>query len=134
MGQFEDYVINQTKQVSDFASKEKDKAQKYIDQQKQMIKDYSSLKNLGRLNDFWEKSKWYLVLLLFIVVLVVYYKKNFGAINMAVAIILVFVFILVIIIFNDNKGTMGNSVSFAAHPLPPHLGLDGISNEIRFVN
>ena len=29
---------------------------------------------------------------------------------------------------------VGNAVPFAVDPLPPHLGLDGISNEIRFVN
>jgi len=97
--------------------------------------DYTSMNNLAKVNNFWEKSKWYLVGLLFFVVLIAYYKgKNMGTINMAVIIILVFLFVIILIVFNDRRGLVGNAVPFAVNPLPPHLGLDGISNEIRFVN
>jgi len=97
--------------------------------------NYTSMNNLAKLNSFWMKSKWYLVGLLFFLVLIIYYnKQKMGTINMAAIILIVFLFIIVIIAFNDNKGVMGNAVPFAVNPLPPHLGLDGVSNKIRFVN
>ncbi len=84
---------------------------------------------------FWNKACWYLVAILFAVVFMVYYKKDtLGAVNVSVVIALAFLFILVIIIFKDNKGVVGNSLVFAVDPMPPHLGLNGVSNEIRFVN
>lgn len=96
---------------------------------------YKMIKKLAFVNNFWNKSKWYLVAILFITVLVVYYKKNnLGPINMAVIIIFAIILILIIIIFSDNNGVVGNSLSRVVSPMPPHLGLDGISKEIRFVN
>jgi hypothetical protein len=83
---------------------------------------------------FWQKSKWYLALIFIITISAVYYQKNIGKLTFAVALLLAFIFIIVCIVFNDNQGLVGNAVPFAVDPLPPHLGLDGISNEIRFVN
>lgn len=83
---------------------------------------------------FWQNTKWYLALIFIITIMIVYYQKNIGKLTFAVGILFAFIFIIVCFVFNDNQGLVGNSVPFAANPLPPHLGLDGISNEIRFIN
>ena len=83
---------------------------------------------------FWQKSKWYLALIFLILIAASYYYKTIGKFTFGVGLLLSFLFIIVCIVFNDNQGLVGNSVPFAVNPLPPHLGLDGISNEIRFVN
>ena len=94
-----------------------------------------SVSVLGKIHEFWLASKWYLVGILLMIVFIVYYnKRSLGNVNMAVVIVLAILFMLVIMISGDNKGAWANSVPFAVHPLPPHLGLDGVSNDIRYAN
>ncbi len=124
-------LSDQLNKIKDDVKCDTEKAkQKY-----QEFKGYSTIGKLGVINRFWQKAKWYLIgILLFLVFVVYYNKQQFGNVSMGVILVLAFLFILVIIVFNDNKGIIGNSVAFAVDPLPPHLGLDGVSNQVRFVN
>jgi len=86
-----------------------------------------TLSRLTKLWNFWSAIKWYLVIILIFVGIIVFYKKEtIGVGNALVYIVFFILFLMVILMFKD-KG----SLSFAVTPLPPHLGLDGISNEIR---
>jgi len=92
-----------------------------------------SIARLSKLWNFWMAVRWYLVILLMFVGLLVFYKReHIGNTNVVVYIVLFILFLIVVMIFNDNKGVMGDSVPFAVSPLPPHLGLDGVSNEVKF--
>jgi len=92
-----------------------------------------SIARLSKLWNFWMAVRWYLVILLMFVGLLVFYKReHIGNTNVVVYIVLFILFLIVVMIFNDNKGVMGDSVPFAVNPLPPHLGLDGVSNEVKF--
>jgi hypothetical protein len=46
--------------------------------------------------------------------------------NALVFIVFFILFLMIVLMFKDKS-----SVSFAVNPLPPHLGLDGVSNEIK---
>jgi cell division protein FtsW (lipid II flippase) len=77
-----------------------------------MTTDDKSIERLSKLWNFWMKTKWYLVGLLFIIMMIIFVKKdNFGNINMVVIIIAVILAFLVLIIFND-KWLLGNPVNF----------------------
>jgi len=93
-----------------------------------------TIKDLSVLWRFWQNTKWYLVTLLIFVVVLSLYQKNISTVNFVVVIVFAILFLMVIMIFNDNQGLMGDSVFFAVNPLPPHLGLDGISNDVRNSN
>ena len=68
-----------------------------------MTTDDKSIERLSKLWNFWMKTKWYLVGLLFIIMMIIFVKKdNFGNINMVVIIILVILAFLVLLIFNDK--------------------------------
>ena len=74
-----------------------------------MTTDDKSIERLSKLWNFWMKTRWYLVGLLFIIMMIIFVKKdNFGNMNMVIIIIAV---ILVLIIFND-KWLLGNPVNF----------------------
>lgn len=124
-------LSDQLKKMNDDVKTEADKAKQKI----QQLKGNSTIGNLGAINRFWQRTKWYWIAILFFLVFLVYYnKQKFGNVSMGVILVLAFLFILIIIVFNENKGIIGNSVAFAVDPLPPHLGLDGVSNQVRFVN
>ncbi len=92
----------------------------------------NSIAALSKLWNVWSKVKWYLVAILLFVAMMIFYKKDsFSTSGIVIWIVFLILFLIVILIFNDNKGLMGNSVMFAVNPLPPHLGLDGVSNEVR---
>ena len=77
-----------------------------------MTTDDKSIERLSKLWNFWMKTKWYLVGLLFIIMMIIFVKKdNFGNMNMVVIIIAVILAFLVLIIFNDNW-FLGNPVNF----------------------
>jgi len=77
-----------------------------------MSDDYKSIERLSKLWNFWMKTKWYLVGLLFIIMMIIFVKKDsFGNMNMVVIIIAVILAFLVLIIFNDNW-LLGNPVNF----------------------
>ena len=76
-----------------------------------MTDDYKSIERLSKLWNFWMKTRWYLVGLLFIIMMIIFVKKdNFGNMNMVVIIIAVILAFLVLIIFND-KWLLGNPVN-----------------------
>lgn len=86
-----------------------------------------TLMRLTRLWNFWTQFRWYLtVILIFIGAFVFYNRSQIGVVNTLVYIVFFILFLMVILMFKDKS-----SVSFAINPLPPHLGLDGISNEIK---
>jgi len=86
-----------------------------------------TLMRLTRLWNFWTQFRWYLiVILIFIGAFVFYNRSQIGVVNTLVFIVFFILFLMVILMFKDKS-----SVSFAINPLPPHLGLDGISNEIK---
>lgn len=92
-----------------------------------------SIARLSKLWNFWMAVRWYLVVVLLLVGMLVFYKReHIGTANIVVYIIFFILFLIVLMIFNDSKGVMGDSVPFAVNPLPPHLGLDGVSNEVRY--
>jgi len=66
------------------------------------------------------------VILIFIGAFVFYNRSQIGTGNVLVFIVFFILFLMVILMFKDKS-----SVSFAVNPLPPHLGLDGVSNEIK---
>lgn len=85
------------------------------------------LRNLTRLWNFWIQFRWYLiVILIFLGAFVFYRRAQIGVGNALVFIVFFILFLMVILMFKDKS-----SVSFAINPLPPHLGLDGVSNEIK---
>jgi hypothetical protein len=86
-----------------------------------------TLMRLTRLWNFWTQFRWYLiVILIFIGAFVFYNRSQIGVVNTLVFIVFFILFLMVILMFKDKS-----SVSFAINPLPPHLGLDGVSNEIK---
>jgi len=86
-----------------------------------------TLMRLTRLWNFWTQFRWYLiVILIFIGAFVFYNRSQIGVVNTLVFIVFFILFLMVILMFKDKS-----SVSFAVNPLPPHLGLDGVSNEIK---
>ena len=85
-----------------------------------------AVRRLSKLWIFWRAVRWYLVVLLIFLGLLVFYKKEeIGMTNIVVYVVFFILFLLVIMFFNDNTG-----VSFATDPLPPHLGLDGVSRDV----
>jgi len=90
-------------------------------------KEDKTLKFLTKLWNFWKEFRWWLiVILIFIGAFVIYNRAEIGVVNALVYIVFFILFLMVILMFKDKS-----SVSFAINPLPPHLGLDGVSNEIR---
>jgi hypothetical protein len=74
--------------------------------------DDKSIERLSKLWNFWMKTRWYLVGLLFIIMMIIFVKKdNFGNMNMVVIIVAVILAFLVLIMFNDNW-LLGNPVNF----------------------
>lgn len=85
-----------------------------------------SVRRLSKLWRFWMAVRWYLVIVLIFLGLLVFYKKEeVGLTNIVVFVVFFILFLLVVMFFNDNTGG-----SFATSPLPPHLGLDGVSREV----
>jgi hypothetical protein len=85
------------------------------------------LRNLTRLWNFWTQFRWYLIVILIFLGAFVFYKRaQIGVGNALVFIVFFILFLMVIMMFKDKS-----TVSFAINPLPPHLGLDGVSNEIK---
>ncbi len=90
-------------------------------------KEDKTLMRLTKLWNFWTQFRWYLiVILIFIGAFVFYNRSQIGTGNVLVFIVFFILFLMVILMFKDKS-----SVSFAITPLPPHLGLDGVSNEIK---
>ena len=86
----------------------------------------------------WTQKVWNVVWKLFVAVaialLIVYLAKgktfsNFGWTGWLVVGLLVLLFW--IIFMNANGSNVQNSVPFSTYPLPPHLGLNGVSLETR---
>jgi hypothetical protein len=85
------------------------------------------LKNLTRFWNFWTQFRWYLiVILIFLGAFIFYMRAQIGVGNALVFIVFFILFLMVVLMFKDKS-----TVSFAVNPLPPHLGLDGVSNEIK---
>ena len=90
-------------------------------------KEDKTLMRLTKLWKFWTAFRWWLiVILIFMGAIVFYNKSTIGVGNTLVYIVFFILFLMVILMFKDKS-----SVSFAINPLPPQLGLDGVSNEIR---
>jgi hypothetical protein len=90
-------------------------------------KEDKTLMRLTKLWNFWTQFRWWLILILiFIGAFVFYNRSQVGVGNTLVFIVFFILFLMVILMFKDKS-----SVSFAINPLPPHLGLDGVSNEIK---
>ena len=90
-------------------------------------KEDKTLTRLTKLWNFWSAFRWWLIVVLIFVGAIVFYNRStIGVGNALVYIVFFILFLMVILMFKDKS-----SVSFAINPLPPHLGLDGISNEIR---
>jgi hypothetical protein len=90
-------------------------------------KDDKVLRDLTRFWNFWIQFRWWLiVILIFAGALVFYRRAQIGVGNALVYIVFFILFLMVILMFKDKS-----TVSFTIDPLPPHLGLDGISNEIK---
>ena len=90
-------------------------------------KEDKDLRNLTRLWNFWTQFRWWLILILIFLGAFVFYRRaQIGVGNALVFIVFFILFLMVILMFKDKS-----SVSFAINPLPPHLGLDGVSNEIK---
>jgi hypothetical protein len=88
--------------------------------------DDKTLARLTKLWNFWTAFRWYLIVILIFVGAIVFYKREtIGIGNALVYIVFFILFLMVILMFKDKS-----SVSFAINPLPPHLGLDGVSNEV----
>lgn len=47
--------------------------------------------------------------------------------------ILILSFIIFMLYTSDYGSNYAGSLPYATYPLPPHLGLDGVSNDIRFM-
>lgn len=90
-------------------------------------KEDKDLRNLTRLWNFWTQFRWWLILILiFLGAFVFYSRAQIGVGNALVFIVFFILFLMVVLMFKDKS-----TVSFAVNPLPPHLGLDGVSNEIK---
>jgi hypothetical protein len=90
-------------------------------------KEDKTLTRLTKLWNFWIQFRWWLiVILIFLGAFVFYRRASIGVGNALVFIVFFILFLMVILIFKDKS-----SVSFAINPLPPHLGLDGVSNEFK---
>ena len=90
-------------------------------------KEDKVLKDLTRFWNFWTHFRWWLILLLIFLGAFVFYKRTqIGVGNALVYIVFFILFLMVILMFKDKS-----TVSFSINPLPPHLGLDGISNELK---
>jgi hypothetical protein len=90
-------------------------------------KDDTVLRDLKRFWNFWIQFRWWLIVILIFAGALVFYKRaQIGVGNALVYIVFFILFLMVILIFKDKS-----SVSFSINPLPPHLGLDGVSNEIK---
>jgi hypothetical protein len=90
-------------------------------------KEDKTLTHLTKLWNFWTEFRWWLIVILIFVGAIVFYNRSaIGVGNALVYIVFFILFLMVILMFKDK-----NSVSFAINPLPPHLGLDGVINEIR---
>ncbi len=90
-------------------------------------KEDKVLKDLTRFWNFWTQFRWWLILILIFLLAFVFYRRTtIGVGNALVFIVFFILFLMVILMFKDKS-----TVSFAIDPLPPHLGLDGISNEIK---
>lgn len=86
-----------------------------------------TLTRLSKFWNFWTEFRWWLILVLIFIGAFVFYNRTIiGIGNTLVYIVFFILFLIVILIFKDKS-----SISFAINPLPPHLGLDGVSNEIR---
>jgi hypothetical protein len=91
------------------------------------IKEDRVLSDLTRLWKFWNEYMWWLIVILIFVGAIVFYNRSaIGVRNTLVYIVFFILFLMVILMFKDKS-----SISFAINPLPPHLGLDGVNNEIR---
>jgi hypothetical protein len=85
------------------------------------------LRNLTRFWNFWTQFRWWLIVILIFLGAFVFYKRaQIGVGNALVFIVFFILFLMVIMMFKDKS-----TVSFAINPLPPHLGLDGVSNEFK---
>lgn len=114
-----------------------DLRQMYIEEKNKIIDNSSSrdksISRLSKLWKFWMAVRWYFVIILFFAILLAFYQREaIGNINLIVLVVFFILLLLVILFFSDRNGIVGNSVPFAVNPLPPHLGLDGVSNEIKF--
>jgi|688.fasta_scaffold689364_1 hypothetical protein len=90
-------------------------------------KNDTVLRNLTRFWNFWIKFRWWLIVILIFAGAIVFYNRaQIGVGNALVYIVFFILFLMVILIFKDKS-----SLSFSINPLPPHLGLDGVSNEIK---
>jgi hypothetical protein len=90
-------------------------------------KDDKVLRDLTRFWNFWIQFRWWLIVILIFVGAIVFYRRaQIGVGNALVYIVFFILFLMVILMFKDKS-----TVSFTIDPLPPHLGLDGISNEIK---
>jgi hypothetical protein len=90
-------------------------------------KEDKTLMRLTKLWNFWIQFRWWLiVILIFLLAFVFYRRTTIGVGNALVFIVFFILFLMVILMFKDKS-----TVSFTIDPLPPHLGLDGISNEIK---
>lgn len=90
-------------------------------------KEDKTLTKLTKLWNFWTLYRWLLIVVLIFVGAIVFYNRtSIGVGNSLIYIVFFILFLMVILMFKDKS-----SVSFAINPLPPHLGLDGVSNEIR---
>lgn len=91
-----------------------------------------SISRLSKLWKFWMAVRWYFVVILFFIILLLFYKKeSIGNLNFAIFIVFFIILLLVIMFFRDSRGVVGDSVPFSVNPLPPHLGLDGVSNNVK---
>ena len=90
-------------------------------------KDDTVLRDLTRFWNFWIQFRWWLIVILIFAGAIVFYRRaQIGVGNALVYIVFFILFLMVILMFKDKS-----TVSFTIDPLPPHLGLDGISNEIK---
>ena len=92
-----------------------------------VAKEDKVLKDLSRFWNFWTQFRWWLILILIFLGAFIFYRRaQIGVGNALVFIVFFILFLMVVLMFKDKS-----SVSFAINPLPTHLGLDGISNEIK---
>lgn len=90
-------------------------------------KEDKTLRDLTKFWNFWTQFRWYLIVILIFVGAIVFYNRSVIGVGNALVYIVFFILFLMVILMFKDKG----SVSFAINPLPPHLGLDGVSNEIQ---
>lgn len=72
----------------------------------------------------------FIISLLLALALVFFNSKNFGIISILVSIIIA---ALIFLLITSTKGdNLAGSLPSTTYPIPPHLGLDGISLENRY--